>query len=66
MRLNDVQKLAFSNANVPLAGLPNAEPFDWQALSPRYMPLNFALNVGVTLVLGLIGWLSQYTPLAAL
>jgi len=61
-----VQNLPFSNTNVPLADLPEVEPFDWQALSPRYMPINFALNVLVTLVLGLIGWVSQYTPLAAI
>lgn len=61
-----MQNLPFSNANVPLADLPDVEQFDWQALSPLYMPINFALNVVVTLVLGLIWGLSQYTPLSAI
>ncbi len=61
-----MQNLPFSNANVPLADLPDVEQFDWQALSPRYMPINFVLNVVVTLVLGVVWWVSHYTPLAAI
>lgn len=61
-----MQNLSFSNINVPLERLPDVEHFDWQALSPRYMPINLALNLLVNLVLILIGFGSQMPPFSAL
>ena len=61
-----MQNIPFSNANVPLADLPDVEQFDWQALSPRYMPINAMLNLLVTLVLLIIWFVSEYTLLSAI
>lgn len=61
-----MQNVNFRNLNITISDLPDSEDLKWQALSPRYVPLNLGLNLLTTAVLALIYVVMQYQPFWAL